>query len=382
MNTRTRSTLFRISIFSGNFFAPVYVIYLLGLDLSYLEISILHIAKDVTGFLLEVPSGVLADLHSRSRTLALAGIMLAFAAGFFSLAQGFLGFLPAFILWGASYAFVSGTDVAVAHETSSSPKEFSDTVSTMTSLRRVSSAVSQTTGPLLYSLNVYAPFAVSGVIALLQSRESIRLREVEGTHQRQTVASYLRSIRETLSRSRLFVVMLGYAVLTSTVFSLFVFQQPKLVAAGFPVAALSIAYAVIFLLSLVATVLARRIRSSPGPGVAPFAVVLLLAGSILGLSQVHAPVVVVLLMVVQSSVLSVIIQQRTIHLNNLLSDDSRSGLLSTQSLINNILRALLVLATGWIADTHGIDAAILVLCFAPLLVLPVLAARLFRARPT
>jgi hypothetical protein len=380
MNSKTRRAFFRISVLSGNFFAPIYVIYLLGLDLSYFEISVLHILKEATGFLLEIPSGIFSDLNSRSRSLSLAGILLAVASVSFGLGRSFLSFIPAFVLWGASYAFVSGTDVAIAHVTSTSPAEFSRTVSTMTALRRTSSAVSQTTGPLLYSLSAYLPFAVSAISALLQARESSTLRAVESSHANRSVRDYLRSIRTVMTRSRLFLVMLGYSILTSTTFALFVFQQPKLVNAGLPVAGLSIAFAIIFLASLLATILARRIRANPGGGPGPVVAIAILVASIFGLSRAQSPVPVLLYMVVQTSILSVVVQQRIVHLNNLFSDENRSGLLSTQSLINNVLQAILVLLTGWVADSRGIDSAILVLCFAPLLLVPVSIASSVRSR--
>jgi len=93
-------------------FVIIYALYTLMFESSGLtvsQISILLATWSLTSFLLEVPSGVLADKYNRRNILIfaqgfrIAGFLLWF------LFPTFWGFLFGFVLWGIKSAFTSGT---------------------------------------------------------------------------------------------------------------------------------------------------------------------------------------------------------------------------------------------------------------------------------
>ncbi len=85
-----------------------------GLDAA--EISSLFVLWSVTSFVLEVPSGALADRVSR-RGLLVAGSVL-IAAGFaaWTVCPTYLGFALGFLLWGAGGSLHSGTFEALLYD--------------------------------------------------------------------------------------------------------------------------------------------------------------------------------------------------------------------------------------------------------------------------
>lgn len=94
---------------------PVYALLFADTGLSAAQISSLFVLWSVTGVVLEVPSGLWADVVSRRRLL-MAGPALT-AAGFASWTFGpsYPAFAAGFVLWGTGSALQSGTLQAVVY---------------------------------------------------------------------------------------------------------------------------------------------------------------------------------------------------------------------------------------------------------------------------
>lgn len=111
------SKIFAISFFSDLVFIyPVYALMFSDSGLNALQISMLLMVWAVTSFVLEVPSGVLADKYSRKNILFLAELARITGYLFWLLMPNFLGFLIGFVLWGVKSAFTSGTFEAIVFD--------------------------------------------------------------------------------------------------------------------------------------------------------------------------------------------------------------------------------------------------------------------------
>lgn len=95
---------------------PVYALLFADSGLSVAEISSLFVIWSLTGLLLEVPSGVWADVLSR-RLLLVAGPLLS-AAGFalWTAVPGYWAFAAGFVLWGVCGALQSGALEALVYD--------------------------------------------------------------------------------------------------------------------------------------------------------------------------------------------------------------------------------------------------------------------------
>ncbi|HEX4196187.1 MAG TPA: MFS transporter [Caulobacteraceae bacterium] len=115
-------TRFLASLYAFKFFDsfilifPLYAAMFVDAGLSPVQISIVLIAWSVTAFVLQIPSGVLADRWPRRAVLIAA--QLAWGAGFavWLAWPHFWGFLAGLVLWGIKSALTSGTFEALLYD--------------------------------------------------------------------------------------------------------------------------------------------------------------------------------------------------------------------------------------------------------------------------
>jgi len=95
---------------------PFYALMFQDNGLSGSQISSLFVVLSVMIFLLEVPSGSIADKYSRKRVLLIGIMARAVAFGVWLLFPGYIGFLVGFMFWGIKRALVSGTMEAFVYD--------------------------------------------------------------------------------------------------------------------------------------------------------------------------------------------------------------------------------------------------------------------------
>ncbi|MGY1771818.1 MFS transporter [Blastococcus sp. SYSU D00813] len=95
---------------------PLYALLFLDTGLTQAEVSALFALWSVTGFLAEVPAGVLADRWSRRGALVLSGGLEAAAFALWTASPTPASFAAGFVFWGVAGALVSGTAEALVHD--------------------------------------------------------------------------------------------------------------------------------------------------------------------------------------------------------------------------------------------------------------------------
>ncbi|MGW0807220.1 MFS transporter [Nonomuraea sp. NPDC002799] len=95
---------------------PVYTLLFTDAGLSVAETSSLFLIWSITGMVLEVPSGALADRVSRRLLLCLGPLLAGAGFGLWILFPSYWAFALGFVLWGAEGALVSGAYEALSYE--------------------------------------------------------------------------------------------------------------------------------------------------------------------------------------------------------------------------------------------------------------------------
>ncbi|WP_262379956.1 MFS transporter [Nonomuraea sp. PA05] len=95
---------------------PVYALLFTDTGISVAEVSSLFVIWSVTGMVLEVPSGALADAVSRRLLLFLGPLLSGAGFALWVSFPSFWVFAAGFVLWGAGEALVSGAYEALAYE--------------------------------------------------------------------------------------------------------------------------------------------------------------------------------------------------------------------------------------------------------------------------
>ncbi len=95
---------------------PLYALLFTDTGLNAAQLSVLFVLWSVTGLVLEVPSGALADAVSRRALLVVAPLVGAAGYALWIAVPSFWAFATGFVLWGVRGALVSGSFEALAYE--------------------------------------------------------------------------------------------------------------------------------------------------------------------------------------------------------------------------------------------------------------------------
>lgn len=121
LNSRQKVMLFKFSAYGFlknlRFFEPLILLYFtVARGLSYTQFGILIGVREVFIYLLEVPTGILADVTGRRRAMVMcfAAYLASFAA--FTFGTGFWMFVPGMVLFAAGEALRSGTHKSMIME--------------------------------------------------------------------------------------------------------------------------------------------------------------------------------------------------------------------------------------------------------------------------
>lgn len=112
--------LFRFSLYgflkNQRYFEPFLVLALLDRGLSFTEIGLCIAARELSANAFEIPSGVIADVYGRRRSMVAAFVVYVVALGVFGLGASLWHFVAAMAMWGFGDAFRSGTHKAMILE--------------------------------------------------------------------------------------------------------------------------------------------------------------------------------------------------------------------------------------------------------------------------
>ncbi len=95
---------------------PILVLFYQEQGLSMFQIVSLQAIFSVTVLLTEVPSGYLADVIGRKKSLIMGAILAAIGLGIYSIANGFVELLFAEVTLGIAAGFTSGADAALLYD--------------------------------------------------------------------------------------------------------------------------------------------------------------------------------------------------------------------------------------------------------------------------
>ena len=98
------------------FFEPFLYLFFLEKGLTFLQIGILITTREISRIVLEIPTGILADVFGRRRTLILSFLSYIISFLVFYVAGSFAAFIMAMLLYSFGDAFRTGTHKAMIFE--------------------------------------------------------------------------------------------------------------------------------------------------------------------------------------------------------------------------------------------------------------------------
>lgn len=334
--------------------------------LSFSEIGIIYGVGLFVSLLLELPSGALADLIGRKRTVIIGRTLGVFGFLLFSVADNFWIFLAASILYHANWAFESGALSALLYdslkENDKEKEYYQKTEANAFFWSTIGLAAASIFGGFLYRFNIHAPYVASTVVAVGALIGAFFLEEPIIDTKKITLHNYIRqNIEGTVHifRNSMIGAISVFSILISTVayIGLWYLYEPRLVEGGFSANAMGFLVAGTYLLRAVGIklipMLTMRIRENYIP---IFLTGIQMIGS--GLSYMEGRV---------GAISSVYVRKfsdgfRLPILNRLQNDNMdsqyRATALSAVALFSNIFISLAGLFIGGLMDRNGVAATL------------------------
>lgn len=244
MNSITRTNIISLYLikFSKwfNLVMPVVVLFYQDNGLSMQDIFLLKSVYSVAIVIMEVPSGYMADVWGRKKTLLLGAVLGTAGFAFYSFSYSFQAFVIAEFILGIGQSFISGADSAMLYDTlkiSGKEKHYIKEEGRITSAGNFSEALAGVCGGLLAAASLRLPFYFQFAVSAAAIPAALFLQEPR-IHARETAQSFksiLRTIHETFLHREMRSALL-LSSLTGTASLTFAwFVQPYFQEAGLPV---------------------------------------------------------------------------------------------------------------------------------------------------
>ncbi len=357
-----------MGICSVRFIAPIRIIYLLSFGLSYAEIAIIEMIAVIVTLILEIPTGIFADLFGRKIAMIIAYFLS--VAAFFLMSSGsnLSTFILGWSLSGAADAFESGSRDALIYDTLktlSRTNEYLKLKSRFIMLNTVFVIIGSLLGAHFYTLDRRLPWyfftaaiALSGfVFALIKEPSSSIKRGRAKEHLERFKNSFIFSFSKLSVR---WLILFGLILALPMYVFTTLLGQPYLISRGFNVPSLGIIYAIITAFSGLVGSFSHKLETIFRQRLSFLLVSLSFSILLVLMGIIKAPIALILVIALHAvnNYKTVIIDN---YLNSRIDSDSRATVLSVQSFTTTAIVALLFAFIGRLTDIFSINAVLIAL---------------------
>ena len=359
---------------------PVVVLFYHDNGMGMQEIFTLKAIYSVAIVGMEVPSGWMADVWGRKKTL-LAGSILG-AAGFliYSFSFGFWAFAIAEIILGIGHACVSGADSAMLFDSlkaAGKTDQYTKNEGRITSAGNFAEAFAGILGGLLAAISLRSPFYFQFVVAAIAIPAAFTLIEpkihtIEHIH---SLKKIIRNIKNTLTHNHDLRISILLSAITGTATLTFAWLvQPYFIAIGLPVEMYGIFWTALNLTVGISSVFAHRVEIFLGKTYSIYIIITLLtfgyflSGIVISVWGIAFLFLFYLIRGIASPILKN-------YINQYAQSEIRATILSVRDFIIRIIFTIVGPLLGWMTDNINLESAFMLagglyLVSAVLVVLP------------
>lgn len=355
------------------YYIPIIILFLQFHKLNYTEIFLLYAIESAAVFLLEVPSGVVADQFGKKNSLIFARAILIPAYVIFAIADNFWLFLPAMLLMAVNKAFKSGTNKAFIYDYLAQQRPdvaHSEVFGKSKFWARMGEAAASAGGGFIAVKWGYnAVFLVAILPAVVNLINVLTYSKIKEEHKIDSIsfAAHFshtgRALQEIIKKKIVTRLILNSSLLVFCIEAAEKFFQPYMLQTQIPIEWFGPIYAAIFILtafgSRYAYLLEKRFSR---PGIINSSGWLVLIPLIVIGFRFISPAGIGLFFLVLF-IKNIRRPAMITELNNHISQKNRATILSVDSLFRALFQLLLLPVIGYISDTYSIYIAVLVLCF-------------------
>jgi MFS family permease len=351
-----------------NLVMPVVVLFYQDNGMGMHEIFILKSIYSLAIVVFELPSGWLADVWGRKKTLLLGAVLG--SAGFlmYSFSYGFWAFVAAEIVLGAGHSFVSGADSAMLYESLKADKKSDRYVKhegRITSAGNFAEALAGIAAGFLAAISLRTPFYFQFIVASMAIPAAITLKEplVQATTHMHSIKRMVGAIKNTLWKETDLRVAILLSAATGTATLTFAWLvQPFFKAIGLPVEWFGILWTALNLSVGVSSAFAYRFEGRLNRKKEVFLIVVLLTLGYLfsGMAILREGLVFLFVFYLVRGLATVIFKN---YINLYTPSEIRATILSVRNFIIRISFAVIGPLLGWMTDHISLKMAFILAGF-------------------
>ena len=342
---------------------PILVLFYQEQGLSMFQVVSLQAIFSVTVLITEIPSGYLADVIGRKKSLVLGTILASIGLGIYSIANGFTELLFAEIILGIGAGFTSGADSALLYDSLLELKKeenYQQIYGKYMAMGNFAEGIASILGGFLALISLRTPVIAQACVYLLAIPVALSLKEpakkvyhiAEGN-----LKEILDAAKYALIENKevKWLVLFGAFIGTST-FTIVWFIQPYWKATGVPLEYFGILWALLQFttggFSIIAHKFSKKIKLIH---ILALLVVIDIAAYIaIGYFQVLWGALIFFIFYMVRGIKTPIIDDA---MNKRIPSHRRATILSIQSLCMRLSFAIIGPFIGWIADVYTMSQA-------------------------
>ncbi len=328
------------------------------------DIFILKAIYSVAIVVMEIPSGWMADIWGRKKTLVLGSILG--SAGFlaYSFSYGFWAFVIAEIILGIGHSFVSGADSAMLYDSlkaDNKTDKYTKQEGRITSVGNFAEAIAGVLGGFLAAISLRTPFYFQFAVAAMAIPAALTLIEpkIHSTEHVHSIKKLVQNIRKTFATNQNLRISILLSAVTGTATLTFAWLvQPFFKAIGLPVEMFGIFWTALNLTVGFSSVFAHRIERLLGKRYTLYLIILLLATGyfLSGIAITFLGLAFLFLFYLVRGIATPVLKN---YINQYTESEVRATMLSVRNFIIRITFAVIGPLLGWITDNISLDYAFL-----------------------
>jgi MFS family permease len=343
---------------------PIIVLFYHNNDMGMHKIFLLKAIYSIAVVFMEIPSGWMADVWGRKKTLVLGSILGSIGFLIYSFSYGFIAFAVAEIILGIGHSFVSGADSAMLFDSlkaDNKTEKYTREEGRITSVGNFAEAIAGVIGGFLAAISFRTPFYFQCAVAAMAIPAALTLIEpkFKSPGQTQTIKKLIQNIRSTfVSNQNLRISILLSAVTGTATLTFAWLVQPFFKAIDLPVEMFGIFWTALNLAVGVSSVFAHKVELFLGKRNSLLVIVILIvAGYFLsGIAISYWGIAFLFLFYLVRGLATPILKN---YINQYTESEVRATMLSVRNFIIRITFAVIGPLLGWITDNISLNYAFL-----------------------
>ena len=377
MSTNTpssvKSNLWKLQVLKGLEFAwfpiPTLILFYQSHGLSFEQAVLLKSILSLSVFIFEIPSGYIADVLGRKKSLLAGGLIWTFSLIIYCWGKGFIVFAIAEVFSGLAASLISGADVAIAFDSLvqiGQEQNYRRLQGRLVAIAGATEAICGIIGAAVASFNLVYPFYLQTVFIVGYCVLVLTL--VEPTpHTSATHITLQANIKELWRIVRLALIEnknLRWLIFLSANFGTATFlivwlSQADMNERGFPTEAFGFAWAFFHLVMSLASLKASSLENCWGIKQVFLGLILLMGGSYIFLGVIEETwgiIFIAIIYLVRGFRTPLVLN----HLNQHVSSSIRATVLSVNSFVSRLGFVLVGPMVGWLTDVYSLDVALII----------------------